>query len=58
VTSTFPSCTAFTPDAGTALYEGTLSSFASEHGSFANGIADNPGTVASKCQPGARRGRR
>ena len=51
-TSTFPSCTGFTPDAGAALYEGTLASFASEHGSFANGIADNPGTVATKWSTG------
>lgn len=48
----FPSCTSFTPDAGTALYEGTLANFASEHGSFANGIGDNPGTVATKWATG------
>ncbi len=51
-TSSFPSCSTFTPDAGAALYEGTLASFASEHGSFANGIADNPGTVATKWATG------
>lgn len=51
-TSSFPSCTSFTPDAGAALYEGTLAGFASEHGSFANGIADNPGTVATKWSTG------
>jgi hypothetical protein len=50
--SSFPSCSTFTPDAGAALYEGTLASFASEHGSFANGIADNPGTVATKWSTG------
>jgi hypothetical protein len=44
----FPSCTGFTPDSGGALFEGTLSSFASEHNSYATGIADNPGTVATK----------
>ncbi len=44
----FPSCTAFTPDSGGALFEGTLAAFATEHNSFANGIADNPGTVATK----------
>ena len=44
----FPSCTAFTPDSGGALYEGTLAAFATEHNSFANGITDNPGTVATK----------
>jgi predicted ribosomally synthesized peptide with SipW-like signal peptide len=51
-TPSFPSCTGFTPDGGGALYEGTLSGFAGEHGSFANGIADNPGTVATKWSTG------
>lgn len=51
-TSTFPSCTGFSPDAGAALYEGTLASFASEHSGFANGVADNPGTVATKWSTG------
>lgn len=46
--STFPSCEGFTPDSGGALYEGTLSAFAAEHNSFANGVADNPGTSATK----------
>lgn len=41
----FPSCTGFTPDAGGALFEGTLASFASEHSGFANGISDNPGST-------------
>lgn len=41
----FPSCTGFTPDAGGALFEGTLSSFAGEHNSFANGLVDNPGSA-------------
>jgi predicted ribosomally synthesized peptide with SipW-like signal peptide len=44
----FPSCTAFTPDAGGPLFEGTLAAFASEHGSYANGVADFPGTSATK----------
>jgi predicted ribosomally synthesized peptide with SipW-like signal peptide len=44
---TFPSCTGFTPDAGAALFDGTLASFASTHNSFANGLADNPGTSAT-----------
>jgi len=44
----FPSCTGFTPDSGGALFEGTLSSFAAEHGSYATGVADYPGTVATK----------
>jgi hypothetical protein len=48
----FPGCTNFTPDAGAALFEGTLADFAAEHGSFANGIADNPGTVATKWATG------
>jgi hypothetical protein len=48
VSPSFPSCTGFTPDSGGALFEGTLAAFATEHNSFANGIADNPGTVATK----------
>ncbi len=47
-TSVFPTCVGFTPDASGALFEGTLAGFASEHNSFANGIADNPGAVATK----------
>lgn len=43
----FPSCTGFTPDAGAALFDGTLAGFASSHNSFANGLADNPGTSAT-----------
>jgi predicted ribosomally synthesized peptide with SipW-like signal peptide len=45
---TFPSCTSFTPDSGGALFDGTLTAFAGEHGSYANGVADNPGTSATK----------
>ncbi|HVY77606.1 MAG TPA: hypothetical protein VG898_03780 [Solirubrobacterales bacterium] len=44
---TFPSCTGFTPDAGGAIFEGTLASFASEHDSFATGVADNPGASSA-----------
>ena len=47
-TSTFPSCTAFTPDSGGPLFEGTLAAFAAEHNSFATGVTDFPGTSATK----------
>ena len=47
-TSTFPSCTGFTPDSGGALYTGTLQNFGSTKGSYANGVVDNPGTSATK----------
>jgi hypothetical protein len=47
-TPSFPSCTEFAPDAGGPLFEGTLSAFAAEHNGFANGVADNPGTSATK----------
>jgi hypothetical protein len=47
-TSTFPSCTGFTPDSGGALYTGTLQNFGSAKGSYANGVVDNPGTSATK----------
>lgn len=43
-TSTFPSCTGFTPDSGGALYSGTLANFATTKGSYANGVVDYPGT--------------
>jgi predicted ribosomally synthesized peptide with SipW-like signal peptide len=40
---TFPGCENFTPAAtGAVLFEGTLSAFATEKGSFANGITTNP----------------
>jgi Camelysin metallo-endopeptidase len=42
-TSTFPSCTGFTPDSGGALYTGTLANFATTKGSYANGVVDYPG---------------
>jgi hypothetical protein len=42
-TSTFPSCTGFTPAAtGATVYEGTLAAFAAASSSFANGITTNP----------------
>ncbi len=44
----FPSCAGFTPDAGGPLFSGTLASFAATHSSWANGLVDNPGTVATK----------
>jgi hypothetical protein len=43
-TSTFPSCTGFTADSGGALYSGTLANFATTKGSYANGVADYPGS--------------
>lgn len=43
-TSTFPSCTGFTPDAGGALYSGTLANFATTKNSYANGVVDYPGS--------------
>ena len=46
--ASFPSCSGFTPDSGGALFEGTLSSFAAEHNTYANGIVDFPGTSATK----------
>jgi predicted ribosomally synthesized peptide with SipW-like signal peptide len=45
-TSTFPSCTEFTPLASSpTLYEGTLAAFATEHGTYANGITTNPASA-------------
>jgi predicted ribosomally synthesized peptide with SipW-like signal peptide len=41
-TSTFPSCTEFTPAASPTVYEGTLSAFATEHSTYATGITTNP----------------
>jgi hypothetical protein len=43
-TSTFPSCTGFTPDSGGALYAGTLQNFGSTKNSYANGVVDYPGS--------------
>lgn len=45
-TSTFPSCTEFTPlSSGATLYEGTLTAFVTEHGTYANGITTNPASA-------------
>ena len=44
-TSTFPSCTEFTPAASPTVYEGTLSAFATEHPTFATGITTNPASA-------------
>jgi len=49
-TSTFPSCTGFTADSGGALFSGTLQSFATARNSYATGLVDYPGTVATKWQ--------
>lgn len=43
----FPSCTGFTADSGGAIYSGTLQNFASTKNSYANGVVDYPGTVAT-----------
>ena len=48
-TITFPSCTGFTPDAGAPLYSGVASGFPT---SYATGISDFPGTVATKWATG------
>ncbi len=49
----FPSCSGFTPDSGGSLFNGTLASFAASHSSFANGLADNPGTSATSWTNGS-----
>lgn len=43
----FPSCTGFTADSGGALFNGTLQGFATAHNTYANGVVDYPGTVAT-----------
>ena len=45
--SVFPDCTGFTAD-GAALFNGTLSGFAASHSTYATGLADYPGTLATK----------
>jgi len=45
----FPSCTGFVADAGAPLYNGVASGFPT---TYAGGIADNPGTVATKWATG------
>jgi hypothetical protein len=47
-TPTFPSCTGFVADSGGAIYTGTLANFGTTKGSYANGVVDNPGAVATK----------
>ncbi len=44
-TSTFPKCEGFTPAASPTVYEGTLSAFATEHNTFANGVTTNPASA-------------
>lgn len=39
---TFPDCTGFVPDAGGAIYSGTLSAFGTSHSGWANGLVTNP----------------
>jgi hypothetical protein len=41
-------CSGFVPDATGAIFNGTLASFQSSHNAFSNGLADNPGAVATK----------
>jgi len=43
-TPSFPSCTGFTADSSGALYTGTLQNFGNTRNSYANGVADNPGS--------------
>jgi predicted ribosomally synthesized peptide with SipW-like signal peptide len=45
--STFPSCTGFVADAGGAIYSGTLQNFGTAKNSYANGVVDYPGGVAT-----------
>jgi hypothetical protein len=40
----FPSCTAFSPDAGGTIYTGTLANFATTKNSYANGVSAFPGS--------------
>ncbi|MEX1143053.1 MAG: TasA family protein [Thermoleophilaceae bacterium] len=46
-TVSFPDCTDFVADAGGALFDGTLSGFATTHDSWANGLSDNPGATSA-----------
>ncbi len=43
----FPDCTGFTADGTGAIYTGTLQDFASSHSSYANGLADYPGSSSA-----------
>lgn len=49
-TTTFPGCTGFTPKAGAALYNGTLSAFGTSHSGWANGLVTNPGAATGWVQ--------
>jgi hypothetical protein len=42
-TTTFPSCTGFTPDVASPIYTGTLAAFGAAHTSFADGLTTYPG---------------
>jgi len=52
-TSTFPSCTGFTPAAGGAVYTGTLGAWAAARNSHANGLATTPAGAAKWSQNAA-----
>ncbi len=43
----FPDCTGFTADGSGDIYSGTLQDFASSHSSYANGLADYPGSSSA-----------
>ena len=45
VSTTFPNCTSFVPDATPNVFTGTLSSFGSARTSFGTGVAANPGAA-------------
>lgn len=45
---TFPSCTGFAADSGGAIYTGTLQAFGAGKNSYATGVVDYPGAVATK----------
>ena len=51
-TPTFGDCTGFTADGG-ALFTGTLQTFQATHNSWANGLADNPGSGSAWSQGNA-----
>jgi hypothetical protein len=43
----FPDCSGFVADGSGAIYTGTLQAFATAHSSFANGLADYPGSSSA-----------
>lgn len=45
--TTFPDCTGFTPDAGGAIYTGTLKGFTDAYSNYDSGLLDNPGSTAT-----------